>query len=315
MNCTHIEKIIPLYAGGDLGGKDESAVAAHLRSCDSCRLLAEGYRRSQELLLSYEAPEFGSAFFDGIRSAVLEEHARTTATKHLTLFQRARNFIRESLPDARLFSPRVAGFATLLVAVALAFVFFNASTRRQPVESANAGKALPGASATTSATNSPQPQEQQRAALPDSSPDPKRAETPLETGRTGTVEKTLAATVRPEARRRTIQLVARSGGTAEHQPKLFKDESLLPGEETYLDAISKLDRVIRERDGTISSTLRAEYERNLTDVDRAIASTRKAALKHRNDPEMTDFMFAAYRGKVVLLSEVAKQTQSTASEF
>jgi anti-sigma factor RsiW len=310
MNCTHIEKIIPLYAGGDLGDKDETAVAAHLRSCDSCRLLAAGYRRSQELLLSYEAPEFGSAFFDGIRSAVLEEHARTTATTHLTPFQRARNFIRESLPDVRFFSPRVAGFATLLVAVALGLVLFNASTRRQAEESADAGKALPD----VIATNSPRPQEQQRAALPDSSPDTKQAEPPLETGRTGTVERTLAATVRSQARRRTTQLVAQRG-TVERQPKLFKDEALLPGEETYLDAISALDKVIKERHGVISSTLRAEYERNLTDVDRAIASTRKAALRHPDDPEMTDFMLAAYRGKVVLLSAVAKQSQSTASEF
>jgi hypothetical protein len=30
---------------------------------------------------------------------------------------------------------------------------------------------------------------------------------------------------------------------------------------------------------------------------------------------MTDFVFAAYRGKVVLLSEVAKQSQSMVSEF
>jgi hypothetical protein len=310
MNCTHIEKILPLYAGGDLGGKDESAVAAHLRSCDGCRLLAEGYRRSQEILRTYEAPEFGSAFFDGIRSAVLEEHVRA-ATTPLTLLQRARNFIRESLPDIQSFSPRVVGFASLLVAVTLGFILFNASTRRQPDEAAKVGKALPVAGA----TNSPQPREQQQSALPDSSPDTKQAEPPLETGRTGTVERTLVATVRQDDRRHTIPLAARRGGTAERQPKLFKDEPLLPGEETYLDAISKLDKVIREREGVISPTLRAEYERNLTDVDRAIANTRKAVLKHRDDPEMTDFVFAAYRGKVVLLSEVAKQSQSASSEF
>jgi hypothetical protein len=173
------------------------------------------------------------------------------------------------------------------------------------------GKALPE----TVATNSPQPQEQPRASLSDSSPNAKQTNVPLATGQTVNVERTHATTVRTEAKRRTTPLAARREGTAERQPKLFKDEALLPGEESYLDAISKLDKVIRERNDAISTTLRAEYERNLTDVDRAIASTRKAALKYRDNPEMTDFVFAAYRGKVVLLSEVARQTQSTSSEF
>lgn len=308
MNCTHIEKILPLYAGGDLGGKDETAVAAHLRSCDSCRLLAEGYSRSQELLRSYEAPEFGSAFFDGIRSAVLEEHARTTATTHLTLFERARKFIGESLPDGQLFSPRVVGFASLFVAAMLGVILFITSSRRQADEFANRGATLPE----SIATNSPQ-QTEQRATLSNSSPDAKQTEPPLATGRAGRVERPTAA-LRPAARRRTAPLPARSEVASASREKSFKDEAL-PGEETYLDAISKLDKVIKQSDGGMSPTLRAEYERNLTDVDRAIASTRKAALRHRNDPEMKNFVFAAYRGKVVLLSEVAKQTQSTASEF
>lgn len=310
MNCTHVKKILPLYAGGDLGSKDQIAVAAHLGTCASCRLLAEGYGRSQELLLSYDAPEFGSAFFDGIRSAVLAEHARTTATIHLTLFQRARNFLKESLPNAQLFSPRAFGFASLLVAVSIGLIFLIASRRREANEFANKGKTLP----VVVATNSPQRPEQ-RAALSDSSPETKQMQPPVETSRPGKVEKTLAATVRPEDRRRTAPLPLRSGSAAQRQANLLKDETLLPGEETYLDAISKLDKVIRERNGAISSTLRAEYERNLADVDRAIASTRKAALKYRDNPEMTDFVLAAYRGKLVLLSEAAKQSQPTASGF
>jgi hypothetical protein len=310
MNCKHIAKILPLYAGGDLGDKDERIVAAHLRTCESCRPLAEGYRRSQEILHSYEAPEFGSAFFDEIRSAVLAAHARTTT--QLTPFQRARNFIKEILPDAQLFSPRAVGFASLLLAVMLGLNLFLPQSRRQADESANAGKAF----LDTVAANSPQPREQPHSTHSSSSPEAKLTSAPLATGETLKVERPLTATVRTEAKRRTTpRLAARRESTAERQPKLFEAEALLPGEESYLDAISKLDKVIRERHDVISATLRAEYERNLTDVDRAIASTRKAALKHRDNPEMTDFVFAAYRGKVVLLSEVVKQAQSATSDF
>lgn len=308
MNCTYIERILPLYAGGDLGCKGERVVAAHLRSCASCGLLAEGYRRSQEILSSYEAPEFSVAFFDGIRSAVLEEYAGT-ASPRLTLVQRARNFLGESLPDAGLLSPRVAGFAGLSLAIVLGLTFFIAQSGRQANESANANSTLPGVGA-KGGRQSPVRQ----TTLSGSIPDEKPAVQSLETGEARHIDRAIIAAVPSGKRRRIVPPAVRRTGAPERPLKQYKAE-VVPGEETYLEAISKLDKVISQRDGIISSTLRAEYERNLTDVNRAIADTRKAALKHRNNPQMTDFVFAAYRGKVMLLSEMAKQSQVTASEF
>jgi hypothetical protein len=52
-------------------------------------------------------------------------------------------------------------------------------------------------------------------------------------------------------------------------------------------------------------SLQVEYERNLAVVDRAIAATRSAAKKNPNDPDTTDFMFAAYQSKVDLLNTIA----------
>lgn len=291
-----------------MGGDEERTVAAHLRSCARCGLLAEDYRRSQEILSSYEAPEFSSAFFEGIRSTVLEEHAKTSAAR-LSLFQRARNFIGESLPSAVPLSPRVAGFAALSVVAALGLIFLSAQSRRQENESANSNGALPVAGAKVS-----QPETDRQASPSDPSPDVKSATPLLETDETREVERATNAASPSVARRRTASPPTRRTGATERAARPYEAE-VVPGEETYLDAISKLDKVIRQREGIISATLRAEYERNLTDVDRAIADTRKAALKHRNNPQMTDFVFAAYRGKVVLLSEMAKQAQSPATEF
>ena len=52
-------------------------------------------------------------------------------------------------------------------------------------------------------------------------------------------------------------------------------------------------------------SLRAEYERNLAVVDRALAATRNAAKKNPNDPDAAEFMFNAYQSKVDLLNTVA----------
>ena len=80
---------------------------------------------------------------------------------------------------------------------------------------------------------------------------------------------------------------------------------LLPGERSYLQAIARLDTTIKSNTKEMRPSLRAEYERNLAVVDRAIAATRSAAKSNPNDPDAADFMFAAYQSKVNLLNTIA----------
>ena len=80
---------------------------------------------------------------------------------------------------------------------------------------------------------------------------------------------------------------------------------LLPGERSYLQAIARLDSTIKSNEREMRPSLRAEYERNLAVVDRAIAATRSAAKSNPNDPDAADFMFAAYQSKVDLLNTIA----------
>ena len=86
------------------------------------------------------------------------------------------------------------------------------------------------------------------------------------------------------------------------QPEPVK---LLPGERSYLQAIARLDSSIKSHEREMRPSLRAEYERNLAVVDRAIAATRSAAKSNPNDPDAADFMFAAYQSKVDLLNTIA----------
>ncbi|HLA12003.1 MAG TPA: hypothetical protein VJ023_15565 [Pyrinomonadaceae bacterium] len=80
---------------------------------------------------------------------------------------------------------------------------------------------------------------------------------------------------------------------------------LLPGERSYLRTIAALDSTINSNDRPMRPALRAEYERNLALVDRALAAARTAAKSNPNDPDAADFVFAAYQSKVDLLSTVA----------
>lgn len=80
---------------------------------------------------------------------------------------------------------------------------------------------------------------------------------------------------------------------------------LIPGERAYLQTIARLDSTIKSGNREMRPSLRAEYERNLAVVDRAIAATRSAAKSNPNDPDAADFMFAAYQSKVDLLNTIA----------
>ncbi|HKS27531.1 MAG TPA: zf-HC2 domain-containing protein, partial [Pyrinomonadaceae bacterium] len=71
MNCTKIEKLIPLYVGGDLSGRESAGVVAHLSSCGHCLTLLEEFEASRERLQGFAVPEFGAEFYDELRSGVM----------------------------------------------------------------------------------------------------------------------------------------------------------------------------------------------------------------------------------------------------
>ncbi len=80
---------------------------------------------------------------------------------------------------------------------------------------------------------------------------------------------------------------------------------LLPGEKSYLQTIAALDSTIKSNDRPMRPALRAEYERNLALVDRALAAARTAAKNNPDDPDAAEFVFSAYQSKVDLLNTVA----------
>ena len=288
MDCRRVEQILPLYVGGDVKESRARAVASHLRSCDGCRRLADEHRRGRELLQTFDAPDFGSEFFSGIRSAVLEELSKSPPRQ--SFLRRLQALFGRTLPGRPALAPRAFAVAALLLALALG-VILSAVRHERPAPSLAKSDDAPAARAAEDVVT------------------PKADES-----RPRVAERVPPARAGKEARGRTTPPRARKELRAERRARVSEAE-LLPGEESYLQAISALDALIRKNRAGMSPTLRAVYERHLPDVDRAIAGTRAAALHQRDDPGTKDFLFAAYRGKLALLSEIAKKSQEESAGF
>jgi Putative zinc-finger len=76
MQCTHVEKLIPLFAGDDLPAREADALRRHLDSCANCRRLAAEFEESRNWLRGFAAPQFDEAMLDGLRDSVLRDISR-----------------------------------------------------------------------------------------------------------------------------------------------------------------------------------------------------------------------------------------------
>jgi hypothetical protein len=128
MSCRRAEKLMPLYAAGDLpAGRQQRAVAAHVARCSSCAALSQEFRASREWVQEAAAvPEFGDDFYERLRAGVLDEIDRDT---------------RPAAPGrfAPFFAPMFAGrrlayaasLALAACALALAFYLFRGAEKSQ----------------------------------------------------------------------------------------------------------------------------------------------------------------------------------------
>jgi anti-sigma factor RsiW len=77
MTCRRTRKLIPLYAGDDLGPKLERAVRDHIGSCPGCRQELEEYRRAVSRIKAAAAAEASPDWGEGEWRALM---ARVAAT-------------------------------------------------------------------------------------------------------------------------------------------------------------------------------------------------------------------------------------------
>lgn len=282
------EGILQSYFDGELSNEHMEGVTTHLVSCLKCATAARELESEVLILSNALAPEF--------EAAVPTEHLRhriDVAVAGLQLGNAniakepvataARSWLR-SLGALFEFTPqRTFGYAALVVVVAFAAII-GAIQLRQPT-SPSVDKENNVAQETTPSTSTPQ---------------------------ADTANDAVAGITKPEVVNSptSVNSPVRVNRPKKHRPNVSNQEvaevKLLPGERSYLKTIAALDSTIKSNSNKpMRPALRAEYERNLAVVNRALAATRNAAKKNPNDPDAAEFMFNAYQSKVDLLNTVA----------
>jgi len=83
MKCRRIEKLIPLYVGGDLAPGVADRVTSHLEWCGRCNWLADEFKESRNWLQSGEEPVFDQAALNALKAGVLRRIPETSAKPSL----------------------------------------------------------------------------------------------------------------------------------------------------------------------------------------------------------------------------------------
>ncbi|MFL6228294.1 MAG: zf-HC2 domain-containing protein [Pyrinomonadaceae bacterium] len=320
MNTCFDEATLQAYLDGELAPARAGEAAAHLAACRSC---ADAARKAAQ-----EISMFANAFGAGESLSVPTERLRAgidariaemqvpRAAAHVpsaSIVERLRAFT-SSLAASLAFTPRqamaLASFAVAAVLLATLFYVFRPQSSAPGASEtggqriAKAGTPIPGASVNGGAGG---------ASGKSADTGEQSANEPSREGESAAagVGVNRAITQRVKS---AIQREARAGGV-HFVATGAKDESaaggaLLPVEKTYASAIASLKSSIDQQGARMMTpTLRAEYERNIAVVDRAIVASRVAARRDPADKDAQEFLRTAYQDKLDLLHAVADQTQ------
>lgn len=272
------EGVLQGFCDGELSVDEAQSVTSHLAHCAACSAMMAEMAGENELVSSALAAEFEAAvpterLRQRIDSAVAGLSVAASSDR-VSVLQRVNSWF------AGLFSqPRALGYASLVVMLAFAsvagIVYFKQtpSVREQGI-------------ASDIANNTDKPSTPPQVTTPPSKVgDPQPAVTPVPVQQQRPV---IRRVPRPISRDAVAKV------------------KLLPGERSYLRTIADLDSTIKNAsDLPMRPALRAEYERNLAVVDRALAAARTAAKKNPDDPDAAEFVYAAYQSKVDLMNTVA----------
>ncbi|HJR05790.1 MAG TPA: zf-HC2 domain-containing protein [Pyrinomonadaceae bacterium] len=320
------EATLQAYLDGELSPETLNGVASHLASCAACAEAAHEAEAELALFNTALAPVMQASVPTArlrarLDEAIAEMNApqRQFAPRAANAGTRIRSFFDSFITSLTTFTPRQAtAFASLLVAVALAVVFFALigspdGTNPSKQIAKNAQTPVPAATASNTSA-SPAPVEQAAVQTPDEEidapPAPVRNITGSGEGGRPVFVKAGLNTRNQVARTR----VDGSDSVAANASPAPVNEPVLEDEKTYLKSIASLTSAIEAQGAEgMTPTLRAEYVRNLAVVNQAIVASRVAARRNPQDTDAKEFLRAAYQNKVELLSAVADQTQLASS--
>lgn len=110
--------------------------------------------------------------------------------------------------------------------------------------------------------------------------------------------------------RRTPPASAEPAPPAREEGAAAVQQQYLPGEANYLRTVASLEKMIEVGgDRALRPNMRADYERSLAVVDKAIEQTRRAALRNPKDQDAAAYLFSSYQTKIDLMRSLADQAQ------
>ncbi|HEX8472544.1 MAG TPA: zf-HC2 domain-containing protein [Pyrinomonadaceae bacterium] len=328
-NCLD-EGTLQAYLDGELSPATMKDAAAHAAACDAC---ADAVREA-EAELSMFAAAFAYEDAVVVPSARLRERLDASIAElqpsapppHAATMTDAKPNLRQwlaTLAASFTLSPaRATAFATLAAIVVIGVIIANVRTPeidKAPTEMASNKENSASVSTTTNVQNANDRDlatSQGAARVPqvvESNGD--NAVTSPRRGVGVEMVKASSRQVRAKCQPQTRTMAAESNVAKATDGARPSDEKelALPGEENYLIAIASLNRVIEAGgDVALRPALRADLERNVAELDKAITASRRKAQRNPQDKDAKDFLFAAYQSKVELLTTVADQTQMAA---
>jgi anti-sigma factor RsiW len=265
------EGVLQSFNDGELSRVEAERVSLHLTQCGRCSTALSELLDANELTVAVLAPEFETAvpteqLRSRIDAAISGMNLRIKKAHQPSLLATIQNWIAQSFRQPVFAYSSVA--ALLLFATIIAVSYFKARNVTTPPQ--NVAQVTPAPKSSPGAVAIVNPPAEVET------PEP-RADKPVK-----------------KVRRPVVNSAAQTVAV-----------KLMPGEKSYLRTIAVLDSTIKANDRPMRPALRAEYERNLALVDRALAAARNAAKSNPDDPDAAEFVFAAYQSKVDLLSTVA----------
>ncbi len=303
MKCENFLFLVDAYMDDELESEESLKISEHLAVCKSCASSYKKIRFEQEMFERYflEA-EATPALWKNLQSAIRNEKIAQPVSLTARLGRKFEKVFRDVFFG---FSSRKIVFAGLGILVLCTFVFLFTQRKNTSVEIAETNSNIPPVSqidkqiesqSTVSGNN-----QKEEVLVSQTIPVPK------------TVAKRLPVTQSRGPSKQVKVLLQRNSEIASSRTK--SENNLLPNEQKYLETIARLTAEVKSVETHMPPVLSVEYKRNLSTVDQAIAETRNAAQLYPKNPDLANFVLSAYRGKIALLTEVAKKSKSSTPNF
>jgi hypothetical protein len=303
------EGLLQAYIDGELSNEHAAEAAQHIASCDACAEALAAAASENSFFAAAFAPEDSLAVpSEVLRSRIGAAVAQLEDSDGLNR-RRSGGFnfngFPASLSSLFTFTPqRAAAFASLLVLVAAAVIYFAVIKPRGTNERPQGSQELASKGPTSEVPKeiiTPTPNAPNTDVT-----NPGDAPAPT-VGKGSTGPRIINASHTP---RRSVRVSERAQPAPAETAKV---KELLPGENEYKSAIASLEKTIKfGGDASLRPSVRVQYERNIAILDSAIEQTRKVASKNPKDKDAVGFLMSAYQSKVELLTQVADQAQVAA---